>query len=69
MYLPKAIREATLHGELHPLVRDGYASPNGMCNALLNEDDGCVRFCCCEYGHDGQHVNGTRSWSMIWPPQ
>lgn len=70
MTIADDIRRATAQNELHPLVRDNWASPRGICNASL---DACetldgILFCTLEYGHTGPHINGPVSWELPWAP-
>lgn len=63
------IRAATARNELHPLVRDNYASPRGFCNAHAYDDAGeKLYFCTLDYEHQGDHANGAVRWSAPWPP-
>jgi hypothetical protein len=68
MTIAEEIRKATSENRLHPLVRDNWASPRGLCNASL---DACetldgILFCALEYGHTGPHINGPVSWELPW---
>lgn len=71
MTIADEIRTATSQNRLHPLVRDNWASPRGLCNASLDASetlDG-ILFCTLDYGHTGEpHVNGPVSWELPWPP-
>ena len=61
------IRLASSKGILHPLVRDNWASPRGICNCSDDLEGGTV-YCTLDFGHIGEHVNGGHRWQMSWPP-
>jgi hypothetical protein len=66
-----AIRLATSQNRLHPLVRDNWASPRGLCNSSNAVGIGLeygVVFCQRDFGHDGEHTNGAHMWMVPWPP-
>lgn len=72
------IREATSNQRLHPLVRDSWASPRGICNCWTRTDDpeSAMVFCQRDYGHLGPHTwRGSSKgrytlveWSKQWGP-
>jgi len=71
MTIADEIRLATSQNRLHPLVRDNWASPRGICNCSKVVGVGLelgVVFCQRNYGHDDEHVNGAHKWEAAWPP-
>ena len=71
MTIADEIRTATSQNRLHPLVRDSWASPRGLCNCSkvigVGLELGTV-FCQREFGHEDEHVNGAHRWTELWPP-
>ncbi len=65
--IAEAIRLATSQNRVHPLVRDNWASPRGICNCCKYLKTQVV-FCQLEYAHDGEHANGQYKWAAAWPP-
>lgn len=74
MTIADEIRKATSQNRLHPLVRDNWASPRGLCNCLKDLKtlgaglESEVVLCRLDYGHDGEHINGRHRWTAAWPP-
>jgi hypothetical protein len=71
MTIADEIRLATSRDRLHPLVRDNWASPRGLCNCSKLVDTGLesgVAFCQLDYGHEDEHTNGPHKWKATWPP-
>jgi hypothetical protein len=72
--IAEAIRLATSQNILHPLVRDNWASPRGICNCCKDLKtlgaglESEVVFCQLDYAHDGEHSNGRYKWTAAWPP-
>lgn len=66
--LADEIRLATSRNELHPLVRDNWASPRGICNCSTEIIGNGRVFCQRDYRHEGVHVNGLEQWRETWPP-
>jgi hypothetical protein len=71
MTIADEIRTATNQNRLHPLVRDNWASPRGLCNSShINEENSTypVIFCQLDYGHEMPHINDSHQWNTSWPP-
>jgi hypothetical protein len=72
--IAEKIRLATSQNRLHPLVRDNWASPRGLCNCCRVVADGpmvTTVFCQRDYLHAGPHsngFNGLHQWEAPWPP-
>jgi hypothetical protein len=69
--IAEAIRLATSQNRVHPLVRENWASPRGLCNCSMVVDAGPESgfvLCRLDYGHDGEHVNAAHKWEATWPP-
>lgn len=67
MTIADEIRLASSRNELHPLVRDNWASARGKCNCSHSTERG-ISFCHLDFGHEGPHVNRSDRWQAPWPP-
>jgi len=65
MSIADEIRLATSQNRLHPLVRDNWASPRGICNCSTTVHSNIV-LCKLDYGHEEAHVNGLHYWKKPW---
>lgn len=72
MTIADEIRAVTSQNRLHPLVRDNWASPRGLCNCHTLVFDvahePAAVFCKRDFGHEGEHVNEPHKWESPWPP-